>query len=153
MPNIDSNRLVELTAQRFAVRMNVSSDMLLDVRIETMESMIADYLAIRLAKDVYGEKLRPETAESSVVVPTTWWQMLRRDHSGSWWMRWHVRRWPIKTRSVKMVAVWDNYVFYPWADLRSVVPRYFGDPVRHTLPPVIRIESPPELGIIDGWHR
>lgn len=131
-----------LVAERFAIRTGVPAYMLEGVEVAAMHDMLADNLAIRLAKDVYGEKLRPEEAKTEVSVPATWWQHYRFEHRSAWWLRWHVKRWPVRLSRIEMTATWDNYVMYPWAQLRSPVPEHLGDPVRQTRLPAIRVEQP-----------
>ncbi len=139
---IDETALTTLVAERFAQIMHVTPEMLYGVEIQTAHHVLADSLAVRLAKDVYGEKLRPETAHASASVPATWWQHYRFAHRSAWWLRWHVKRWPIRLEQIEMTATWDNYVMYPWAQLRGSTPDYLGDPVRQTRPPVIQVQQP-----------
>lgn len=149
-PQIDVNRVGTLIAERFALLTDVSPDVLHGVQIEQLEQYLADSIAVRISTDVYGEKLQPETAAATRSVPATWWQHYRFAHRSAWWLRWHVKRWPIRTSQITLTATWDNWVMYPWAQLRfPVEERRFGRPVRQTRPPVIRVEMPPSLGLYD----
>lgn len=153
MHGFDERRLATLVAERFAIRTNVPAYMLQGVEVDAMHDMLSDQLAIRLAKDVYGEKLRPEQASTSVSVPATWWQHYRFEHRDAWWLRWHVKRWPIRLSRIEMTATWDNYVMYPWGQLASRVPDYLGDPVRQTRLPVIQVEQPVDYSRILRDYR
>jgi hypothetical protein len=139
---LDGTRVTTLVRQKFAAINHVTADMLDGAGVDIIEDMMSDQFVARLSTDVYGEKLVPHEASRTVEFPTTWWQMFRREHAGAWWMRWHVKRWPLRLEQVVLTAVWDNYVLYPWADLRGFVPPTLGNPVRQIMPPVIRVEMP-----------
>ena len=86
----------------------------LDVRLHMPEvhrfyDALTDSVVYQFRAYVLGESQKPITFDS---VPTSWWQMLKRDHAP----RWFVKRFPVKSKTVTI----DAKVFYP--DLRVSVP-------------------------------
>lgn len=143
---LDGTRIATLVAEKFGRYMSVSPEMVYGVDIEIVEQHLTDNIVLHLSKDVYGEKLEPETVTRTCSVPATWWQHYRFVHRGAWWLRWHVKRWPIKFEQITLTATWDNWVMYPWASYRFPADeRTWGRPVRQTRPPTVHLESAPAI--------
>lgn len=70
---------------------------------------LTDAVVYQFRAYVLGESQKPIQFEG---VPTSWWQMLKRDHAPAWFLK----RFPAKCKTVTI----DAKVFYP--DLKVSVP-------------------------------
>lgn len=90
------------------------------MNVEMWANPLADHLVFAVRTHVLAERLPPvrETATETVAVevPATWWQAFKAEHGRRWWLRRHVRRHPVRHRTIERVVTltvdlrrWQTY--------------------------------------------
>ncbi len=121
---------VVLVRKKFAMVKHLPRPIIESAKIEVLTDLFVDEIALAIRAHVFGERLPSHTETRTTYVPATWWQHLKQDKAARWWMRWLVRRRPVRTEAITLTATWENMAAYPWADLRTRVPNYLGAAVR-----------------------
>lgn len=86
---------VRLELDRLVAQEEVPAHILQNGELVAMEAMddLGRHLVVRLRTWLARSR------EGSTVItfrqPRTWWQHLKHDYAGRWWMRWYVRRRPV----------------------------------------------------------
>ena len=137
----DQFETVLLDRVRVGVRTHIDMGF---VRDNTSVDAAADHLTgqmvFELRSCVLAEKLPPEEITRSEEVPASWWQHFKADHGRRLWLRWLVRRRPVRTETLSLTVFLRRYWAYPEA--RSLPVDRFGGPVRiHTLSDYIDWEA------------
>lgn len=99
MPDLDETR-VALTFKRYAQQFTVDEGLLLDMDVAVQRDFIRDQLLFQLKTKILADDLPPEqfTARHHVTyeVPTSTWQMWKKQHARRWYARRLVTRWPVR---------------------------------------------------------
>lgn len=131
-----SDRTLTLVRKKLAMAVRFDCG-LIDAAVE-FDGFFDEYL-MRFKASVYAEQLPSHTETRTVYVPATWWQQLKYEKAGRWWLRPLVRRRPVRQKPITLTATWENLAAYPWMALRTPPPEYVGAAVRLTLPPTSTI--------------
>jgi hypothetical protein len=139
-----SERSLTLVRKKIALTIGIPEEQIA-LSIDPAFQFITDTLTARLRTYLYGEQLPPHTETRTIYTPATWWEQLKYEKAGRWWMRRLVRRHPVRQKPITLTATWENMAAYPWMQLRTPVPEYLGAAVRLSLPPTSRV-----TGVGDG---
>lgn len=120
------DRLPYAVSREFAPSFLAEMDALPDIRTAVFEDALGS-MVVQLRADILSEKLAEETFTISFkepvyfFMPTSWWQMLKRDHFPKWWLR----RWPYgekyitkHARGTRKVSV-QQFALFPMSPLRT----------------------------------
>ena len=96
---------------------------------------LLDELSIRLTSEVLAKSLSSESTSKTVLFqhdePASAWQMFKRNHATSWWLRWLVDRRPVQcapiTKSETVTFKAEKWAAYPDAAIALPV-ETFGRP-------------------------
>jgi hypothetical protein len=98
--------------------LKVNAEMTADALVARLEGFA---LAHRIAKRTVSD-----TAVLTVDVPTTWWQMWKKEHAETWWAGWIARRWPAVHRTIvrheTLTVTVDVHAIYTQADVDYLAP-------------------------------
>lgn len=112
---------------------------IVDLRAELGDTwgFIRDEALLRLQASVLKHDLPGHRVDDQHTVffdvPDSPWQHWKSRHEHAWWLRWLVRRRPVRTerlsKTVRFTAEWRDMAVYPW---QSVAPtdHRLGEPVR-----------------------
>lgn len=119
-------RLAYAVQREFSPSFLAEMDAAPEIRTAVFEDALGSMI-VQLRADVLAEKLAEETFTVSFkepvyfFVPTSWWQMLKRNHFPRWWLR----RWPHKethitkfARGTREVSV-QQFALFPFSPLRT----------------------------------
>ncbi len=93
--------------------------------MEFQQRRLVDRMVQKLAAEVLGERLPPETINESRIAiwdfPRSSWQHFKLEHSGSWWLGWLVRWRPVQyeahDKQVTLTVNLERYRTFPQADI------------------------------------
>jgi hypothetical protein len=77
--------------------------------VETYVDYMGRGMAVELKATILAESGGRVTEERTVAVPATWWEMFKRDCLPNWFRR----RWPVRTKTMRMVVDINAWVKYP----------------------------------------
>jgi len=135
MPDLDETRIA-LTFKQHAHRFMVNEDLLLDVDVRVQHEFFHNALAVQFRTRILSDDLPPEqfTARHHVTyeVPTSTWQMWKKQHARRWYARRLVARWPVRygldrdARGRDAVCTFDleRYRTYPRARVQLPQDRF-----------------------------
>lgn len=76
-----------LTKRKFAFSQWLSAEMMDGLTVEVAPS-VAEYMVdsaiVQLRGMIYGERVQSATAQKSIQIPATAWDMWKRDHAPTW---------------------------------------------------------------------
>lgn len=101
---------LEMIPVMFQHKLNRHDVMLHHPEVRRYYDAMTDSVAYQFRAYVLGETQKPITFDA---FPTSWWQMLKRDHAPKWFLK----RFPVKSKAVTI----DAKVLYP--DLKISVPQ------------------------------
>jgi len=121
---------------KVGVQQRVTDEVATTVRLSTWRDHMRDELVYRLTAFMLGEQLPPETIIEHqtlvVAVPASPWQQYKQSHATRWWMRWLVRRRPVRevdhTRTAELRVDLRRYWAYPQAKIAMA--ERLGRPIR-----------------------
>lgn len=132
MPELDETR-VALTFKRYAQQFAMDEELFLDLDVAVQRDVLFDQCLFQLTTKILSDDLPPEqfTTRHRVTyeVPTSTWQMWKKQHARRWYARHLVARWPVRYgpdpqgRGTDAVCTFDleRYRTYPRA--RVQLPR------------------------------
>ena len=117
--------VVTLERLRVAAHSRVGEAVLASMRLDSGLDPFSRGLAYTLTAEVLAQKLADETVmdrqRMTVMYPDSPWQMFKNNHDVSWWLRWLVRRRPVRwhtqERAVTLHARWTGYAKFPQASI------------------------------------
>jgi len=108
-------------------------------------SFLRDQSLYKLNARVLGKKLPSftETRTEVLNTPKNPWQFFKDMYADTWFMRWIVKKWPVKyvKQKITLTATWDQWAVYPWLDKVPVSPRW--QPVRVPFPAKVDVTKEP----------
>jgi hypothetical protein len=112
---------VVLERMKMGVRQEVGAHVAESLHLEQWVEPMTRNMVVRLTADILAEKLPPERVERSKTVtldfPASSWQHFKQEHSESWWLRWLVRRRPVRVQAleqtVTLVVDLEKYRTFP----------------------------------------
>lgn len=124
---------VILEQLRYGARERVGISVLEAMELNTFLDHATQSLVIQLATAVQAESICSERVEHTErvdfeawvkqPVPASTWQYFKNQHATTWWLRWLVRRRPVRTVSLKhlgktsqpvtLAVTWEGYATFP----------------------------------------
>lgn len=102
-----SMETVALDRMRIGLNNYVSRNAVIDFR-EDVDTYLGEYFRAELRSEVLARRLDTRVYSESAHFdePASTWQMFKRTHASSWWLRWLVERRPVRTvRHTQQVIV------------------------------------------------
>lgn len=105
--------------------------------LDSTWGFIRDEMLLRLQASVLKHDLPGHRVDDQHTVffdvPDSPWQHWKRKHGHAWWLRWLVRRRPVRTerlsKTVRFTAEWRDMAAYPWQTVAPTAKR-LGEPAR-----------------------
>ena len=133
---------------RQAVPMDMLSGVIYDQTIQNDDSgfrFLRDEAIYRVNARVLAKELPSFTETKTEVLntPKNPWQFFKDMYADTWFMRWIVKKWPVKyvKQKITLTATWDQWAVYPWLDKVPVSPRW--QPVRIPFPAKVDVTKEP----------
>lgn len=109
--------VVTLEMLRVAAQTRLGAAVLNDLQLESWQDVLMDQLVVQLSSYVQAERLLDTTVSESkdvvLAAPDSTWQMFKSRHTASWWLRWLIRRRPVRYSTIiKTVTLTVNTVGY-----------------------------------------
>lgn len=95
------------------------------------EDVLLNGFKAGLRSEVLAQELDSRQTSRTVAfeMPTSSWQMFKREHEGSWWLGWLVRRRPARTKTHTTTVTLEVDAFAIYPDARIALPECdFGKP-------------------------
>lgn len=92
---------IELRWDKYIAHLEVPAELLDNTKAKVYgsEALLNVYL-LRVQTDILCDDLEPEEVEAIETVlfwfPATTWQMFKKNNAERWFMRWFIKRWPIR---------------------------------------------------------
>lgn len=107
-----------LTREKFAVMQYAASH----IETSVVRDLFADILGLRLETELLTDRIASDTYVGSTIThfPASPWQFFKLRHAESLWLRWLVRRRPVRTEPHRAgySVTWDKRATYPDARIR-----------------------------------
>lgn len=107
----------------FTDSFRVERDFIVSIDQDTANAIMQDEINVRIEKMMVTDLV---AADHEVVTfraewPETTWQTFKFTHRDSWWMRWFVKRYPIRMKDIRedKVVLINRYLAYPEAVIKS----------------------------------
>lgn len=78
----------------------------------TLEEVWKDEVRRRTIFQMKSYVLQTDTDVAKVEVPTSWWQAFKYHNQKKWWMRWFVKKKPVKMETLKFPVI------FPFANMK-----------------------------------
>jgi hypothetical protein len=105
---LPSYEALALQRLRIGLEQRIGAQVIESLELHQVEDIFTRSIVTRLTADVLAEKLPPEKIERSKTValdfPASSWQHFKQEHSESWWLRWLVRRWPVRIQQLEQTV-------------------------------------------------
>lgn len=116
----------KLQLEALTIRLKqVLSEHLLSAKVDAALDAWSDRIIVSVQGYIWQEKLEDLTVPVSFRVPTTWWQMLKRDYAPAWF----IDRFPVRMKTVTKKVRYKTYGKFP--EYRYVAPPGLGPVVFH----------------------
>lgn len=128
---------IVLEPLKFVLEHDLTDEYLKHFSLEVIRDHLLNHYRFRLRTDVWGQRLAPETHVHHAVWHdtrwATWWDHFKDTYQRRWWLRWLVRRQPVRyieiTYTREIVLTVETARTFPEVNFR--VPDDFGPTVYH----------------------
>lgn len=114
---IFETRRINLNRIRVEAEECISGEALHNLTLSKVEDDMSMHLWLKLRTEILAEKLQETTKVMIIEVPTSWWQMLKRDV----FPKWFIALYPVKNRTIKDTVTFTRFAKFP--TINRVFPR------------------------------